>query len=473
MDNKENRQFYWEVKQFINGNHTPKAPEVKKPSVKDAISGVLSENEVYRQNTFTKNTGTNDVVRSYLNVLGTQEKKNDPGTIMFTKNSTFNPFNILNEAEVRGMGPMDGGDAAPGKTRWRDPKYAAIQKHMEEVAAKDAELKAIRKQTREKDEELAFRDELETAGIAIPKIYETDAEGNKTEKEYAAPAAARMLASLSKEDRKKLEQHREEQDKETFFKLKERPLNSLSSDELWNLKRIQKAAQRKDVETYGVGFGYTTPMTEAEDEEERRLEPVIDSIRQSVKKFKDEAAEKVRNTAISPGYRSVTPASFEAAYGVPYDPRNPKHGTMIQALHGENAGKYIQGAGTVSGWKDVMGQQRYSDLTKEKEQKVRDAQQRIDAIKFDIFKHKEMTPAERTAENAAERAELLKSKPEAFMKELDVQGIYQNKGGLNTPVEVPPWEASKGMSQRAVASRAATMFGSGRAALGSTNRMNA
>jgi len=229
MDNKENRQFYWEVKQFINGNHTPKAPEVKKPSVKDAISGVLSENEVYRQNTFTKNTGTNDVVRSYLNVLGTQEKKNDPGTIMFTKNSTFNPFNILNEAEVRGMGPMDGGDAAPGKTRWRDPKYAAIQKHMEEVAAKDAELKAIRKQTREKDEELAFRDELETAGIAIPKIYETDAEGNKTEKEYAAPAAARMLASLSKEDRKKLEQHREEQDKETFFKLKERPLNSLSS----------------------------------------------------------------------------------------------------------------------------------------------------------------------------------------------------------------------------------------------------
>jgi hypothetical protein len=44
---------------------------------------------------------------------------------------------------------------------------------------------------------------------------------------------------------------------------------------------------------------------------------------------------------------------------------------------------------------------------------------------------------------------------------------------LNTPVEVPSWEARKGMSQRAVASRAATMFGSGRAALGSTNRMNA
>jgi hypothetical protein len=120
-----------------------------------------------------------------------------------------------------------------------------------------------------------------------------------------------------------------------------------------------------------------------------------------------------------------------------------------------------------------MGQQRYSDLTKEREQKVRGAQEKIDAIKFDIAKHKAMTPAERTAENAAERAELLKSKPEAFMKELDVQDIYQNKGGLNTPVEVPSWEARKGMSQRAVASKASTMFGSGRGALGPSNRMNA
>lgn len=468
MDNKENRQFYWEVKQFVNGNHTPKAPEVKKPSVKDAISGVLSENEVYRQNTFTKNTGTNDVVRSYLNVLGTQEKKNDPGTIMFTKNSTFNPFNILNEAEVRGMGPMDGGSSSSGATRWRDPKYAAIQKHMDEVAAKDAELKAIRKQTREKDEAETFSKELEVAGINVPKVSDKDEAGNK----YTSPAAARMLASLSKEDRKKLEQSRASQDEVTAEKLKGRPLDTLSSDELWNLKRIQKAGARKEAEEKTGGFVLSGP-TEAEKEEDRRLAPVKEFIGKSVKKFKDEAAEKVRKTAISPGYGSVTPASFEAAYGVAYDPRNPKHGTMIQALHGENTGKYIQGAGTVSGWKDVMGQQRYSDLTKEREQKVRGAQEKIDAIKFDIAKHKAMTPAERTAENAAERAELLKSKPEAFMKELDVQDIYQNKGGLNTPVEVPSWEARKGMSQRAVASKASTMFGSGRGALGPSNRMNA
>jgi hypothetical protein len=492
MDNKENRQFYWEVKQFVNGNHTPKASEVKKPSVKDAISGVLSENDVYKQNNFVKNTRTNDVVRSYLNVLGTQEKKNTPETIMFTKNSTLNPFNILNEAEARTLPPQV----------MERPKS---REDLEREAAKDQQ-----RERRRQDDLQRLKDELDSSGVVG---YDS--------KDYDNPdlTADELLTKIGSSARKELYTKRSEREKEKTIKnlttrlqkFEGKDLNKLSQEELRDLagiqfsiknsgfnveddpdtaedesyslekqirQRTQQRFAKEQAKKMGPNFG---PEEISTKRTEGLMKGVLDTDRDFMKEFqqqsqariKAEQEEKARNTAISPGYGSVTPASFEAAYGVAYDPRNPKHGTMIQALHGENTGKYIQGAGTVSGWKDVMGQQRYSDLTKEREQKVRGAQEKIDAIKFDIDKHKAMTPAERTAENAAERAELLKSKPEAFMKELDVQDIYQNKGGLNTPVEVPSWEARKGMSQRAVASKASTMFGSGRGALGPSNRMNA
>jgi hypothetical protein len=100
MDNKQNRQFYWEVKQFLSNNNTPAAPEVKKTSVKDAIKGVLSENNQYQQTAFIKETGTNDVVRSYLTALGNIEKKNNPNCVAYTKNAVSNPFNLAEDADL-------------------------------------------------------------------------------------------------------------------------------------------------------------------------------------------------------------------------------------------------------------------------------------------------------------------------------------------------------------------------------------
>jgi hypothetical protein len=99
MDNKNNRQFYWEVKDFIN-NNTPKTPEVKKPSLKDAISNVLSENKIYKTNSFVKDTDSNEIVSSFLQSLSATEKKNIPSIALHSKNSTLNPFNLTESKKV-------------------------------------------------------------------------------------------------------------------------------------------------------------------------------------------------------------------------------------------------------------------------------------------------------------------------------------------------------------------------------------
>ena len=47
MDNKNNRSFYWEVKDFLN-----KKPETfvpKKHSLKESISGILNENKIEKK----------------------------------------------------------------------------------------------------------------------------------------------------------------------------------------------------------------------------------------------------------------------------------------------------------------------------------------------------------------------------------------------------------------------------------------
>lgn len=70
-----------------------------------------------------------------------------------------------------------------------------------------------------------------------------------------------------------------------------------------------------------------------------------------------DADKKRRETVLNPLFKTVTLGSFEDTYGVAFDPKNPKHGQMIKALHYQNdpksASKDYTGP-TVQGWKDVM-----------------------------------------------------------------------------------------------------------------------
>jgi hypothetical protein len=97
MDNIKDRQFYWEVKQFFTGKHENSVPAQPKPSLKDAVSGVLKENNPYKQTNFSNNQTSVNIAQKALQNLSGMDAANKPSCVAYTKNAIKNPFN-LNEA---------------------------------------------------------------------------------------------------------------------------------------------------------------------------------------------------------------------------------------------------------------------------------------------------------------------------------------------------------------------------------------
>ena len=94
MDNIKDRQFYWEVKQFFNGKPENNVSSQPKPSLKDAVSGVLKENNPYKQTTFSNNQTSVNAAQNAIQGLGTMDAANKPSCVAYTKNAIKNPFNL-------------------------------------------------------------------------------------------------------------------------------------------------------------------------------------------------------------------------------------------------------------------------------------------------------------------------------------------------------------------------------------------
>lgn len=94
MDNIKDRQFYWEVKQFFNGKPENNVPAQPKPSLKDAVSGVLKENNPYKQTAFSNNQTSVNAAQNAIQSLGAMDAANKPSCVAYTKNAIKNPFNL-------------------------------------------------------------------------------------------------------------------------------------------------------------------------------------------------------------------------------------------------------------------------------------------------------------------------------------------------------------------------------------------
>ena len=94
MDNIKDRQFYWEVKQFFNGKPENNVPAQPKPSLKDAVSGVLKENNPYKQTNFSNNQTSVNAAQNAMKNLGAMDAANKPSCVAYTKNAIKNPFNL-------------------------------------------------------------------------------------------------------------------------------------------------------------------------------------------------------------------------------------------------------------------------------------------------------------------------------------------------------------------------------------------
>lgn len=97
MDNKQDRQLYWEVKQFLHGTPNTAPPPVKTSSLRDVAASVMNENKPFSQAKPPSHSNVFDATGSMLNAMKSLEAKNNPGHIAYTKNGSTNPFN-LNEA---------------------------------------------------------------------------------------------------------------------------------------------------------------------------------------------------------------------------------------------------------------------------------------------------------------------------------------------------------------------------------------
>lgn len=107
MDNKNNRQYFWEVKQFFN---KPQLNEAKKPTtngILDTVKGVLNSNfNVREPNSFAIREGIRNsssqiknMTSNLLNQYGSKRSSEMPSNVSQTKNITSNLFNI-NEANM-------------------------------------------------------------------------------------------------------------------------------------------------------------------------------------------------------------------------------------------------------------------------------------------------------------------------------------------------------------------------------------
>lgn len=92
MDNKNNRSFYWEVKDFLNKK--PETFEPKKHSLKESISGILNENKIFRQSSYIEESHVSQDVSKYLKAWIGEEKKYTPKNVSYAKNSLANPFQL-------------------------------------------------------------------------------------------------------------------------------------------------------------------------------------------------------------------------------------------------------------------------------------------------------------------------------------------------------------------------------------------
>lgn len=156
MDNKQDRLFYWEVKDFLTKTKNPDINSVKRAStLKEDITKVMSLNSpFYVEKDLVQPRISDDIRNSVLPLIALNEssiQKATPRNVGSSPNITSNLFN-LTEAPAPSFGSLGGGASSSGSTRrrpederpaWRDRDPRNEEKYQENLK-KQTELKTKR-----------------------------------------------------------------------------------------------------------------------------------------------------------------------------------------------------------------------------------------------------------------------------------------------------------------------------------------
>lgn len=96
MDNKQDKQFYWEVKQFLSNNQTP-APKPKSIGLNDISKMILESNNPYRTSSLHQDINSHDVIGQVMNYLGKENNKKALNSAAHKKITHTNAFAMLKE----------------------------------------------------------------------------------------------------------------------------------------------------------------------------------------------------------------------------------------------------------------------------------------------------------------------------------------------------------------------------------------
>lgn len=152
MDNNKDRQFYWEVKDFMNRNPENAKSSTQKPKVVDSVKQILEQNKLYKQSNFDAKSTSVNSVNSQLSAISKNEKgylKNSPA---YTSNNTSNPFNLNEQREPAAFGGSQ-------RQTWaqRNPEaYARNRAEAQAAEERRAANRAASNRRRREDEAAEF-----------------------------------------------------------------------------------------------------------------------------------------------------------------------------------------------------------------------------------------------------------------------------------------------------------------------------
>jgi hypothetical protein len=97
MDNKQDRNFYWNIKDFMSKPHNPVSTQTNTKSIKESINGILNQNALYKTTNFQSNITSASHISQAISAVERNNQKGTPDNIGNTKNITSNPFGMVNE----------------------------------------------------------------------------------------------------------------------------------------------------------------------------------------------------------------------------------------------------------------------------------------------------------------------------------------------------------------------------------------
>lgn len=139
MDNKQDRQFYWEVKQFMGNSQNPVSQEKKtSPSLVENIKNVLNKNELYRPTSFNPSINSPNTIN---NAIGAMEQSKNLGA----SHSAAHGSNVYGNAFSNTPKNLN---EKKDDWNWREHSKEDNIAHGREVKAdQDAKNKNFRKET--------------------------------------------------------------------------------------------------------------------------------------------------------------------------------------------------------------------------------------------------------------------------------------------------------------------------------------